>query len=121
MSVLWLLGLLACTDGEKGTCIDRYGVGLADDPTAAEVQQACESGGGTGCNAALFLREATARCLAEQDGLAEGVEPWVMWLGYHAERRRPAWTVSNTLGENGGELRLIDAETGEVLDRLTWQ
>ena len=50
----------------------------------------------------------------------DGQQAWVLWLAYQSPYKRPIWTVSNTLAEGHGELMLLDAAEGTVLDRVPW-
>ncbi len=126
--LLGLLGLAACDTREREEdCIGRYGpeygYGGVD---VASVQQACELGGGTGCGADRYISAEAARCIAEghdganPDVLPAGNAPWVLWLAFDSDWRRPVWTVAATLASDSGEIWTLDAASGEILARELW-
>ena len=63
--------------------------------------------------------------VARIDGLAAGVKPWQVRLGWVPRFGRFAWTLSNTIEDSGtcasnGETYVIDAKTGGILARSSW-
>ena len=107
-------------------CITKHSAGTytsdggGSTSTPEDVEAACEAEGKT-CGE-VITREA-ALCIAEADGLVEGVAPTTASLFRH-DVFGWVWSTLNTLdqtaGEEGGESRTIDAFTGEVLERGNW-
>jgi hypothetical protein len=109
---------------ERAACIERYpgGSGAAGAQAASE----CVSNAGTACDAASFISEAAAVCIAELEGLEEGLEPWRVVLNHGSGHEGATWSVTNTMsgpdeGGAGGRSLTLDATTGLVLADLGWQ
>jgi len=71
-----------------------------------------------------FISRDAALCIAELEGLEEGIAEWTASLVYNYSYHRPIWAVDNTTYEDECESRgdglAIDAVTGEVLDSYGW-
>ncbi|MCA9708378.1 MAG: hypothetical protein KDK70_21190 [Myxococcales bacterium] len=94
--------------------------------TPQSIAEQCEADGAA-CDADAFITRDAAVCIAEADGLEEGLGPWEVQLVYqYGEVHRPVWSVSNTTLDDpsdcrkSGHTRTIDAETGEVLQSSSW-
>jgi hypothetical protein len=107
----------------RAACIERFPSQGED--AAAQASSECLANAGTACDAASFISEAAAICIAEVEGLAEGLEPWRLALVYNSGHGRVTWSVTNTTygpnddGASGWSLTL-DAPTGVVLDEAGW-
>lgn len=78
------------------------------------------------CDPAHFLSSQAAACIAERQGLAPGLHGLSVGLTYNFGPRRVTWNVTNTLEDQGGgvasgQVFVIDAVTGELLDELGWR
>jgi hypothetical protein len=130
--VILLAALLGCDTAETDTgtsstsCITDW---PADGPVSEDadaVASECSSEGGGGCDAAAFITSDAARCIAEADGLAAGTSEWEIWLVYHHGHHVSLWNVSQTDwstsdGAAGGVVVSVDATTGVVLERSSWE
>lgn len=93
--------------------------------TPEDIAEECAEDGEP-CDAGAFITRDAALCIAEAEGLAEGIAKWRANLVYNYTFRRPVWAVQNTTlddpanCEKEGEGVMMDAETGEVLDRYGW-
>jgi hypothetical protein len=134
--IMFLTLFAACGSGDEkeltneqaiaNQCITMHSAGTytsdngGSTSTPEDVEAACEAEGET-CSE-VITREA-ALCIAEADGLVEGVAPTTASLLRH-EVWGWVWSTLNTLdqtaGEEGGESRTIDAFTGELLERGNW-
>lgn len=108
---------------ERAACIERFP--SQGDDAAAQASSECLANDGTACDAASFISEGAAVCIAELEGLEEGVEPWRVSLNYSSGHGRSTWSVTNTTsgpsndGASGWSLTL-DATTGVVLEESGW-
>lgn len=90
--------------------------------TAGDIAQLCRAGDGSDCDQSLFISLDAATCVARARGLAAGIRPWDLSLGYYDNHQRVIWlimTVTEEAGYDGywGESMLLDAITGSVLER----
>lgn len=124
------LALGACGDDEAAADTDCpiHDDRLSEtDPEWADAVAAnenCDAAEGD-CGPVDYLSCEMAMCVAEEEGLADGVAPWECSVSFSAAYGRVTWFVSSTQYENadgaGGRTLAIDAESGEVLDRtLGW-
>ena len=107
---------------ERAGCIERYP--NRGETTVEQASVDCLANAGTNC-AAPFISEAAALCIAELEGLEEGLAPWSVSLHYHDGHDRVVRGVTSTLygpDDNGagGRSLTLDATTGVVLDDLGW-
>jgi hypothetical protein len=77
------------------------------------------------CDSSLFIGADAAACIASGEGEPAGLHGLRAQLVYDLRARRVVWNVSNTLkegadGSASGDDFVIDAVTGELLDRLGW-
>lgn len=84
----------------------------------------CRSMGGTSCDEGLISKEA-ARCIAEKESFAPGLDAWSIGLSYQVSYHRLAWGVENLLvnrgaGDYSGQSLTLDAVSGRVLGRSNW-
>ena len=120
---------------ESDSCIAEHGrLGIEGETTlASDVEERCVEDGGRGCEVSALITREAAVCIAEREGLADGVRGWMTTLRYivrddtddRADRGRPSWSVQNTEyaepdGSQGGQVYVIDANTGELLLQLGW-
>jgi hypothetical protein len=93
----------------------------------------CGSLAGKVCDASKFMTADAAICIARAAGLVPGLEPASAGLVYNVGFRRVAWSVMNVLYDpahparadgdgsgRGGQLFLIDAVDGVVLEAALW-
>ncbi|HEU4577743.1 MAG TPA: hypothetical protein VFS67_05790 [Polyangiaceae bacterium] len=119
---------------ETTACIDAhpagepFDVGQADtsddpQPTLETFQSQCRAAGGSGCDGAFISREA-ARCIAQNEKLEAGLEPWAIGMWYEQSYRRVGWEIQNVLVDQGstyqGTTLTVDAVSGRVLGRSSW-
>lgn len=108
---------------ERAACIERYP--SPTDAAGAQAASECSANAGTACDTASFISEAAAVCIAELEGLEEGLEPWRVSLNHDSGHAGASWSVTNTTsgpdahGASGRSLTL-DATTGVVLADLGW-
>jgi hypothetical protein len=93
-------------------------------PTVESFAAECQAENGTGCDEAFISKEA-ARCIAQQDRLEPGLEPWTLAMTYHHSYQRIVWGVENLLEDHGndgysGRSVTLDAVSGKVLGRTGW-
>jgi hypothetical protein len=74
---------------------------------------------------AFSVDEPQALRIAREDGFAEGLEPWKTSFHFHYGFKRFVWSVSNLLergpeDQEAGNVLLIDANTGKILQRGGW-
>jgi hypothetical protein len=108
---------------ERAACITRYP--NQDSDSGVLPSNECLVNGGTGCDNSSFLSEAAAVCIAELEGLAQGLAPWTVDLIYNSGHRRVIWSVTNRTeeradGASGGALLAVDASTGFVVESGGW-
>ena len=77
------------------------------------------------CDAALFFGPDASSCIALARGQQRGLRELEPQLGYDFGHRRVTWSVRNVQhespdGTSGGQIFVIDAITGELLDQLGW-
>jgi hypothetical protein len=116
----------ACIDGHP--VAEPFDVGQADvsddpNPTLQTFQRHCRAAGGSECDAAFISKEA-ARCIAQNEKLETGLEPWVIGMWYEESYRRVGWEIQNVLVDQGstyeGTTLTVDAVSGRVLGRSKW-
>jgi hypothetical protein len=77
------------------------------------------------CDPGRFISAQAAACIASGQGLAPGLHGLTTALSYSFGQRRVTWNVTNTLEESGGgasgQVFVIDAVTGELVDELGWR
>jgi hypothetical protein len=109
--------------GEAACCIDTYGYGLEDPDDLEYLASRCE---GEACDAARYLSEDAAVCLAGVCGLEEGLNGCYGWFqlgdtgGY--------WIVMNDTEEcpdganlcGGGDTVQVDAQAGTCEGTGSW-
>jgi hypothetical protein len=92
--------------------------------TFADVARECSTGGGRDCDESRFISAAAAMCIARVGGLAPGLQPWSVWLMYAANYRRVVWMVMTVREASAsgyrGELLVLDAVSGDELERTTY-
>ncbi len=102
-----------------GTAVGPSGTGTP--PTLDDFRAACESDGATECET-VVTREA-ALCIADDDGLP--TEGRTANLVYNSAYRAIIWGVQavdhETGATSGGPGLSIHAETGEILERWSWE
>jgi hypothetical protein len=107
---------------------EPFDVGQADtsdspNPTLEMFQSQCRSAGGSGCDAAFISKEA-ARCIAQNEKLETGLEPWMIGMWYEDSYRRLGWEIQNVTEDQGstykGTTLTVDAVSGRVLGRSNW-
>jgi hypothetical protein len=107
---------------------EPFDVGQADisdnpSPTLETFQSKCRSAGGSGCDASFISKEA-ARCIAQNEKLATGLEPWSIGMWYEDSYRRLGWEIQNVTEDQGptykGTTLTVDAVSGRVLGRSNW-
>jgi hypothetical protein len=104
---------------------DGTDVSAGSAPPALESFRAeCRSAGGAGCDESFMSKEA-ARCIAEKERFAPGLEAWTIRLSYEASYHRLVWAVENLLEDRGadgysGQSLTLDAVNGRVLGRTAW-
>lgn len=111
---------LECTDERSGTscCVDEFGRGLSSDQLE-RLTSDCE---GEACDASLYISDDAAVCIAQVNGLDQGIGACgaTFWYG---STDPSVWTVRNKLttdcsdgmGWSSGELFVIHATTGEFM------
>jgi len=116
----------ACISGHPAA--EPFDVGEADvsagaNPTLDTFQSQCRSAGGAGCDGAFISKEA-ARCIAQNEKLETGLEPWSIGMSYKTSYRRLSWDVQNVTEDQGatygGTTLTLDAVSGRVLGRSNW-
>jgi hypothetical protein len=116
----------ACITGHPAS--EPFDVGQADtsdspSPTLETFQERCRSASGLGCDGAFISREA-ARCIAQNEKLETGLEPWSIGMWYEDSYRRVGWEIQNVLVNQGstykGTTLTLDAVSGRVLGRSNW-
>jgi hypothetical protein len=144
--LLMLAAVQACGgDSAAATCVEENprGSELAPADVLAAALNDCaadsgacqDSNGCTGsvdgrtCDADKFMSSAAATCIAAAEGMAEGLQGFRVELGYNEKHRRVVWVVTNVLyegnpdagpGDFGGQVMLVDAETGDSLELSGW-
>ncbi|GEM_PF-3519721 len=122
-------------DVEEGddvtACIQEYSVGNGYDHESdnrrqvEDVDDQCESRGGSDCDAAAYITRDAAECIAAWAGLPDGIGRWTVSVYFHIEFGVPAWDVSAMTWDDGwgwgGEVAVLHAATGEVLDTQEWE
>ena len=107
---------------------EPFDVGQADisdnpSPTLETLQSKCRSAGGSGCDGAFISKEA-ARCIAQNEKLDTGLEPWSIGMWYEDSYRRLGWEIQNVTEDQGstykGTTLTVDAVSGRVLGRSNW-
>jgi len=107
---------------------EPFDVGDADvsagaHPTLDTFQGQCLSAGGSGCDGAFISKDA-ARCIAQNEKLETGLEPWSIGMSYKASYRRLSWDIQNVTEDQGstygGTTVTLDAVSGRVLGRSNW-
>jgi hypothetical protein len=146
--LLTLAGLVACTGSPTPDCIvdnpattdadfasDMWHTGCpvalgtatttppCDPPTVADIEAQCAAEGAP-CDGTITVGHDAALCLAEDDGLAAGLDGLHADLMFNSRFDVPIWAVSNVLTDSGGassgESVTIDAATGDVLENSQW-
>jgi hypothetical protein len=116
----------ACIDGHPAG--EPFDVGEADpsggaQPALETFQAQCRSAGGSGCEGAFISKEA-ARCIAQNEKLETGLEPWSIGMWYEDSYRRLGWEIQNLIEDQGptykGTTLTVDAVSGRVLGRSNW-
>ena len=135
MVLLSLLLLGGCGEDERDpltACIEDHavedGYTLDSDPELGDsierVLTDCEEAGEVCSQEVLFSRDA-ALCIASLENLEEGVTDWTAGLSWSMALLRITWTVMSITAQAGdfstGEELILDAETGEILGRSTWE
>lgn len=74
---------------------------------------------------AFPVDEAEALRIAREERFAPGLEPWKAQFYFHSGYKRFVWSVSNVLvrgndWSESGDILVIDATTGTLLDRGGW-
>ena len=111
---------------ERAACIRQYP--SQENIDTSRVSSECLTAAGTGCDAASFISEGAAVCIAQLEGLEEGLLPWTVGLFYDASLARVARSVTNTTelasygddGSTAGTNLELDATTGVLLETTTW-
>ena len=107
---------------------EPFDVGQADvsdslHPTLETFQSRCRSAGGSGCEGTFISKEA-ARCIAQNEKLETGLEPWIIGMWYEDSYRRVGWEIQNVTEDQGttykGTTLTLDAVSGRVLGRSNW-
>lgn len=93
-------------------------------PTVADIEAQCEAEGAP-CADTIVVGHDAALCIAAREGLAEGLDGLHADLLFNSRFGAPIWAVSNVLEDAGyegssGESVSISAETGELLERSSW-
>lgn len=116
----------ACITGHPAA--EPFDVGAADvssgaSPTLEAFQSQCHSSGGSGCDGVFISKEA-ARCIAQNEKLETGLQPWSIGMWYEDSYRRLGWEIQNVTEDQGttykGTTLTVDAVTGRVLGRSNW-
>jgi len=118
----------ACISGHPAA--EPFDVGDADmsgggvPPSLDSFQAECRSAGGMGCDQPLISKEA-ARCIAQNERLAPGLEAWNIGLAYANSYHRVVWSVENLLrnvsaDDYSGQSLTLDAVSGRVLGLTNW-
>lgn len=122
-----LMASLSCDGGGLSTAQTCISASPAPTPSqsATDASLDCEKGAGSDCKSTEFISKQAAECIAEADGLAEGMSSWKLQIFYDKRYTTVVWTVDNTtedLGPDGisGDSVKIHATTGRVLDRGGW-
>lgn len=93
-----------------------------DAPTLEAAEDACAAAGAADCE--VVVTHDAAVCIAELEGLAAGLEPWLAFLVYHHDHEVIVWNVQNLevqeTGYSAGTLLALHAGTGDVLDVYGW-
>lgn len=138
LSLLLPALVTACSVGAGGdaigTCLEENPRPAAVDagdtggdgapPTLADVARDCSEQGGVNCDERSFISLEAATCIARVSGLAAGVRPWSATLGYVARYGRVVWTLTTvreaSASSSRGELLVLDAVSGDELERTTY-
>jgi hypothetical protein len=118
----------ACISGHPAA--EPFDVGDADmsgsgaPPALESFEAECRSAGGMNCDGPPISREA-ARCIAENEAFAPGLEAWNIGLAYANSYHRVVWSVENLLrnvsaDDYSGQSLTLDAVSGRVLGRTNW-
>jgi hypothetical protein len=108
---------------ETSACISGHPA--AEPPAALEsVQAECRSAGGMNCEEPPISQEA-ARCIANNEQFAPGLEAWNIGLAYENSYHHLVWSVDNLLrnvsaDDYSGQSLTLDAVSGRVLGRTNW-
>ena len=90
--------------------------------TPETIRQQCDDAGHQ-CPDAFVTRQ-TADCIAELEGLDQGLQGYLSTLVYNHLYDAPIWTVENLTEESATEWRgmvfLLDAYEGTILERSSW-
>ena len=110
----------------EGLCPQPPGGGLECPPITPEsVAEECDEDGHP-CEPDAFMTREAASCIAEAEGLDEGLSEWRIELIYDYGNHAPIWLVSNTTlvdpadCREEGESMSIDAQTGELVEIVQW-
>jgi hypothetical protein len=94
-------------------------------PTAAAIAQHCRDDGSSGCDERAFISRDAADCIARETGLAAGLRLWSTTIGYYQNHQRVGWGIITvreyTSDGYWGEVLVLDATTGEELDRSSYR
>jgi hypothetical protein len=120
-------GALMRTAAALGLCllglIAGCQAGVADPDVGDATNVQCVPADGL----ASELTAEQAACIAEQDGLPEGIEGYRVSKEHVAAMDRTVWLVLSTIYwepkpcRRGGKATVIDATSGEVLQRNEWE
>jgi hypothetical protein len=95
------------------------------DAATADCEATHPSEGSEGACRPVLSSKPVADCVARQHGLEEGLAPFDSKALFHPQHDRITVTVANTLHEEpglkSGRLLILDAATGELLDKVRWQ
>lgn len=67
-----------------------------------------------------FIPESEAVAIARGAGLGPGIRPWETDFYWHATFEKYIWNVKNATTPTHGDLIILHAGTGEVLDTVAW-
>jgi hypothetical protein len=102
----------------ESACLSDTGECQASPPCTGSVQD-------RKCDSSRFIGADAATCIAGGEGEPAGLHGSSAQLVYDLRSRRVVWNVSNTVtegptGSASGDDFVIDAVTGELLERLGW-
>jgi len=92
-------------------------------PSVSDIEEQCAAEGHA-CDGLIAVTRDAAACIAEVEGMAEGLEGLKVDLIYNHTYNLPIWAVSNILTQSGdassGKSLAISAVDGEVLGESQW-
>ena len=127
--------MMACeaTSDPAAECVEVYsadaGYGWESDPSygvdAQTAASECDAESGSDCDDGDFITRDAALCIAEVEGLSEGVTDWQAGLVYHHGYSTVVWNVvSKNIDESdyaAGETISLHATTAESLGETSWE